>query len=453
MASINTLRRLTKRTIGRRFVRDAGVLGAANGFVAVIAIVQGLLIARWLGAELYGVFALTIAYPSLIHAVLHARGGQAAVKYLSEFGAKRDWSGARAMAQLSYAVDLAAGLGTVAIVAGTAWWAEGRIIHADGMALPAILYAAALVPRSLYGSSHAVLSTLRRFPLIGLVDIVSAMARAGLVLGLVAGGFGVRGAIVGSAIGIALQGVLAVVVSYPIARRAWNGSWVTARLSDLRGRQREIFRFIGFSGLGDLVGVLTKQADILLLGALAGPEGAGFYRLAKAVSGSVGYLVIPLQAVTYPRFAHLAALGKQGELRKLTVRLGVFIGLPAGALVLGALPLVSRLLLPVVGPDYGAAVGIVQLLLVSSAVWLTLFWLRPLYFARGQIAVWVSFTAALSFMLVVGFAIAAPLWGYVGVALVSAVTHTVGHVVAGAWALRQFRAAAWTTKVGEAPPA
>ncbi len=414
--------------IGRRFVRDAGVLGAANGFVSVIAIVQGLLIARWLGAELYGVFALTIGYPALVHAVLHARAGEATVKYLGEFIERGDTSRARALTLLSNVVDFAAGAATLVIVAGTAWWAEGRIIHTEGMAISAILYAGALVPRSLYGSSHAILSTLGRFSLLAGVDMLAAIIRAGIVLGLVAGGFGVQGAIIGSATGIAFHGMLAVLVSYPVATKALGGSWFAARLGALQGRRREIFSFIFFLDLGGLLGVFSKQADVLFVGSLTGAADAGLYRLAKVVAGGGGYLVGPLQSVAYPRFAQLAAQDVHA-LSRFAERLAFTVGLPLGILALSSVLWIGEVLPNIVGPSYDAALPAVRLLLAGTAAWLLFFWLRPLYLARGYIRFWTANGAVMIALLVAGFAVVGPLWGFVGMAAWLATIQIVGHVI------------------------
>ena len=50
---------------------------------------------------------------------------------------------------------------------------------------------------------------------------------------------------------------------------------------------------------------------------------------------------------------------------------------------------VPSLLPPLVGEAYRPAILATQILLVGSAIWLTLFWLRLTYFVADQIARWM----------------------------------------------------------------
>ena len=61
------------KVVARRFVRDVSVLMAANCVKAALNFVQGILVARWLGPELYGVAALVMVYPGIMHTFFDAR--------------------------------------------------------------------------------------------------------------------------------------------------------------------------------------------------------------------------------------------------------------------------------------------------------------------------------------------------------------------------------------------
>ncbi|MFZ8853885.1 MAG: lipopolysaccharide biosynthesis protein, partial [Armatimonadota bacterium] len=80
--------KLVHTTLYRPFVRHVGVLTVANGVGAVLSFVQGILVARWLGPELYGVAALVMSIPSLVYTFFDARSAEASVKFLSEFDAR-----------------------------------------------------------------------------------------------------------------------------------------------------------------------------------------------------------------------------------------------------------------------------------------------------------------------------------------------------------------------------
>jgi O-antigen/teichoic acid export membrane protein len=66
------------RVIERKFVRDVGVITVANGLGAALSLVQGILVAPWLGPELYGVTVLVMSHSGLVHTLSATTGVAAA---------------------------------------------------------------------------------------------------------------------------------------------------------------------------------------------------------------------------------------------------------------------------------------------------------------------------------------------------------------------------------------
>src|SRR5437588_426705 len=93
------------KILGRKLVRDVGVLTFANSVIAALSLVQGMLVARVLGPELYGITALVMSYPDLLYSLFDAKSVEASVKYLSEFHARGERDRVLAMCKLGYIVD------------------------------------------------------------------------------------------------------------------------------------------------------------------------------------------------------------------------------------------------------------------------------------------------------------------------------------------------------------
>lgn len=376
------------KVIGRNFVRNVGVLTVANGISAALSLVQGILVARWLGPELYGVAALVMSYPNLVYSFFDARSSEASVKYLSEFHARGEPERALAMCQLGYVVDFAIAALAFGVVLLSAPWAAQSIAHHPEMVGLIVVYTAAFIPRALAGTSYATLATLGRFPLIACIDVLATLLRVVLVLALVSTGWQVSGVVWGNAIPTAATGLLYGTFAWVLTYRAWGtfphqGSWQV-----LRGRRREILGFLAYNDLSALLGMIPKQMDVVLLGYLRDPTEAGYYKLAKSFAGSVSYIVRPLQAIVYPQMARLCSFRDPQRIQQRAQRLAFNIGLPLGmAVVISTLPL-PFILPPLVGQSYLPAVTTTQFLLVGGAIWLTFFWLRPVYFSLGQMRVW-----------------------------------------------------------------
>lgn len=416
--------------IGRKFIRNVGILTVANLVGVTLSFVQSILVARWLGPELYGVAALVMSYAVLLFTFLDVRSVDASVKYLGEFLAKGENGRVLAICKLGYTVDISMSLLTFVLVATTAWWAEEHVVHTTGTAWLIVLYAASFLPGSLGRTSSAILVTLGRFPTLAQVEILTAILRTTLVLTLVVGGWGVVGIILGNAIGSTVQGAVLGILAYPAVRQAWGKYWTSGSWRALTGRRWEICRFFFYNDLTVLLDLTVKQFDLVILGYFRGPTEVGYYRLAKSIGATLGNLVGPLQSVISPKFAQLWGAGQQTELKRRVKRCALWIGIPLGLLALASLPLLPMVIEVLVEKEYRPATMAAQLMLARSSIWLALFWLRPMFFTLAYVRFWSITRALVAVFALFGFATVAPKWGCVGMAWVQLLTGSLGNLVA-----------------------
>jgi O-antigen/teichoic acid export membrane protein len=409
------------------FMRNVSVLTVAKVLGTALNIVQGVVVARLLGPTIYGVAGLILSYPGLVFNILDARSGDASVKYLGEFSAQGERRKVLAMTKLGYLIDGVVALATIVLVILTASLAAKYIVKNESVAPLIVLQAIALLPNSLNGTSRAILATLERFSTVAWIEFITGATRAGLIIGLVALGGGLPGVILGNAVGMALQGIVLALISYPLINKVWGGTWLSGSLKEIRGRWREIRRFLIYSDVNSLLGMVIKQLDLPILGYFWGPVEAGYYRLGQSIANLVGNLVGPLQAVAYPRLSQLYGAGKTHEMRQLVRRYALQVGAPLAGLVILCVPLLPPAISLVYGDDFLPSGSVAQLLLAGSAVWLGFFWLRPLFFARGEVKQWTAITALMVLLSLVAFTVVVPLWGFIGLASWKAGMQVVGH--------------------------
>ena len=430
---------LRTKIIARKFVQDVGVLTIANFVGAAMNFVQGILVARWLGPEFYGVAALVMSYPSLVYTVFDARSVAASVKYLGEYHARGEADRALAMCKLGYIVDCAVACVTFLVLLLTARMVAENVVHDPAVAGLMILYGGALILRALVGTSNAVLVTLGRFPVLASIEMGTTLLRVALIIGFVLAGWQVAGVIWANAVAAAATGLFHAAVAWVLIRRTWGGSIFHGNLKALKGRLRQIFAFLAYTDLTALVGTIPNQLDLILLGYFRSPTEVGYYKLAKSISMVVRYLTKPLQTVTYPALARLTALDHKRAFLQKVRKLLTWIGLPLGSLVFFGTGLIPFVLPMLVGEAYLPAVRATQLLCIGSAIALAFFWTRPVYLARGHVRQMfiISSSVTLVFALVYPFVIRE--WGYMGSSAGMLALQVVGTSVSASWLWMQLK--------------
>lgn len=418
------------------FVESVGALALANGASAAVSLVQGVVVARWLGPSLYGVAALVIAYPTMVQTIFSARSSDVSVRYLGIFHQRSDHARLLATRKWCYTIDVAIAVVSALVVALTSRVAATRLTASADTAGLMTLYSLALIPSTLAGTSYAVLAVTRSFGTIAVVETVSAALRASLVIAFVLLGWGVPGVIWASAAGEALWGVIYITVAAAGARRVFDVSPFAGSYAALRGYRREIFGFLLSNDLTVLVALIPRQLDLLLLGYFRNPAEAGYYRLAKSLSSIANYALGPLQRVTYPDLVQVCDSGDRSALRQRVRRLLLTVGLPIGGAMLAAallMPAVVRLL---VGGAYAPAVFPAQLMLASASIWLSFFWMRPLFLARGATIPWLKINAVVGVVSLLAYFFAVRQGGYIGLAACSSVIAILSTVLGLWWLAR-----------------
>ena len=419
--------------ISRKFGQDVGTLTIANFVSAALNLAQGILVARWLDPELYGVAGLVMLFPGFVYALIDSRAAVAAVKYFGEYRALGEQARALAICKLTYAADTGVACLAFVIVAIGAQTAARIIVHDPQVAGLIIIYGASLLPRALVGTSNALLVALGRSPLIAVIETAGSAIRMALVICLVLGGWQVAGVVWANAIAAVVLGLFYAVATWLLIRRAYGASIMAGRLQSLKGERREILAFFTYNNLNAFITIVSQQLDSILLGYFRGPTEVGYYRLAKNLSGVVDYLKVPLFSVSYAQLARIWGLGQKEMFRRRARELVLWIGVPLGLAVLTSAGLVPFVLPFLVGESYSPAIGVTQVLIIASAVSIPFLWQRAIYLVRNLVRDFliVNSIIAIAFIAICPFLVWK--WGYIGAAGAMLALQIVGTIARAVW--------------------
>ncbi len=406
--------------------REVGGLWVGEGVALAMGLLQAVVVARILGPRDFGTAALILGSTTLVFGLLDPKAREAVVRYLGAHHATGRIEQALAVPKVAYGADLLLGVAGFAIIAGGASWIEDHVIHSRGATHLLVVFAATSMFTAPSATSRAVLTTFRRFPAVAMLQAGSSLLRIALMVILVAADFGVSGVVYATGISIVVESLCAGFLAHRAVRGALGRSWWQARRAALGGQFGEIVRFMAYTDLTSLVAVFVKEADLVVLGVVAGPTQAGYYRLARSVAAPMSSLVLPLQQVVYPRLAAMAGTGDHRGMQQAARRYMLKVGSPIGAAALLFVPLLPFLVPAVAGPEYRPAVSAAAVLFAGTALTLPAFWTRPVLLAGGHVRFLLAVSIVASTLTLAGYFVLGELFGGAGVALSRVVFAGIG---------------------------
>jgi O-antigen/teichoic acid export membrane protein len=357
-----------------------------------------------------------MTYPGIMYAFFEVRSAEATVKYLGEFHIRGERDRVLAVCMLGYMVDCAFATVSFLAVLATSSWAAKHLVQRPDAAGLIILYASALIPRALVGTSQATLATLGKFRLLAGIEVVSTIVRVTLISALVILGWKVTGIVLGNAIAATFMGLLYGTIASVVIRRTWGLVSLRSAWPTLHGHFRAILGFYLYSDFNVLLSMLMKNIDIVLVGYFRHPTEVGYYKLAKSLAGAIGTLASPLQTVIYPKLLRLWVVGRVEDFQHMVYKLAVGSLLPLGSIVLLSVLLVPWLVFYLLGDAYIPASLAIQLLLITTGLRLIGFWVKPFYLSTGQLSLWTLFSLIGAVVSVPVYASCTWLWGFQGLA-------------------------------------
>jgi O-antigen/teichoic acid export membrane protein len=256
---------------------------------------------------------------------------------------------------------LAATLAAVGLVAvhGTV----ARLVGEPALAPLLVVGGGYLLAHALMGFPRMMFQALNSVQWSALVRAIEGVSRFAFAVTLVALGYGPRGALVGFVLALAVAGFVGLVLFY----RRYYVTLPPAGEPE-PGLTRRLLEYSVPVSVVRGADVLDSKVDTVLVSALVGVTGAGFYTLARQIAM---FVTMPVQSLG---FALAPALGDQGasdrheeaaRLYERSVGNALLLYLP-GAL---GLALIARpLVVHIFGTQYAGAVPVLQVLCIFLVV-------------------------------------------------------------------------------------
>ncbi len=419
-------RYLRSDPVFRRILTNSAWLLGADTIGLVFGMAQGILVARTLGVEQYGVLGVVMTFVTVVNRLTSFRMNEFVVKYLSDALAARREDQAAAAIKLAMLVEASASVlafGIVLLLAplGASWFV--RMAHAETLITA---YAFVILGNLVSETATGILQVFKQFQLQSLViSIGRAVSLVAVTVAFVLQG-GLWGILLAYLVSNLVSAALLLISALRETGRRLGAGWWRVSFTALNGRWRSAGSFVLSTNISATLSLITKESDLLWLGYFRNPAEVGYYKLAMSLATLILMPVSPLAQTFYPEIAREAALRRwlrfRSLLRKASFLTAVYI-IPVGCLMGMASP---RLIGFFYGDEFMPAAPALVILLVGLGFAHILIWNRPGLLALGRPDYLMKVNILIAVLKIIGVFALLPTFGYIGNAALLTVLYFVG---------------------------
>jgi O-antigen/teichoic acid export membrane protein len=377
-------KRLLQNPLTQRVLRNSGYMLTGNTTSAALGMVQSILAARLLGVAAFGLLGVITVFASVLNQLTSFRMSEWVISFVGEYSAQGQHRHAAAAFKAGAIAEMTSSILAYVLIILLAPLGARFLAHDSTTAWLFSLYGLMVLANLIAESSGGLLQYFDRYRLLATITV----AQSALTLIMIVAAYIGRGGLVaivlaylGGKIFWAVAVTLAAVVE---AGRQWGSGWWLAPLSLLRPRARGMLRFGVSTNLTGTLTLVTRDSELLWLGALSSPLQVGYYKVARAIINVLLIPVQPLISTTYREVAREIASRQWANVRYL-LRSGSMISGAYSAAAGIALAVFGSYVVGLYGPTFlPYAYDCLLVLLLGVTVVNTLYWNRLILLPLGM---------------------------------------------------------------------
>ncbi len=372
----------------------SNMIGAGFGFLRSIAIARGL------GAEIFGSYAMVLAFVGLVQEFINLNLGTAIIKFGAGFVAQNRLDKLTVMIRRSINLSfIMCGL-SVLIVALLTTFSYNTFIRKPDLQWFVIAFALAASVQYFNLITASVLRLFFKFKLNSIIQIILDVIETGVVVvAVLLYPQNISMFFVAAIVTRFLNGFICNLIGFwEIRKELWIHRHASKEL--IVEEEGQIRKFIINNSIGGTLKAFIQQGDVLLLGTLSSAVLVGYYSVAKKLAYSILTLTDPFVNSIYPQLSKLVAERRIAELKKMLFKISKLAAGPSVVFLVICLLMKSWIIKTVFGVEYEPAAFPFFFLVINAVIGSLAFWTLPLVLSLGLVQLRLKTYIS---MIVVGF--------------------------------------------------
>lgn len=401
----------------KTLAKNSSWLMLSTVFQAVVVFLKTVIIARELGVEVYGVYAIILAFVATIQEVFNVNFGAAMIKFSADFSAANQREKILAMIKLGYVVAFLSALLSILFIWLVSLLFYEVFFESEGYQSVIMIFSIAASFALINAVPQVILRIYDKYKISSFVriamytiEIVSIwlffQLSNGSIFGLVT-----LLAIVAVFNALLCNGSALFEVRNDIA------GWFSQSMTPLISHKSELVGFVVNNSLSKTVQKLLKKGDVLLLASFAGDSAVAVYDVARKLAFSLLVIKDPLIMAVYPQLASLISSGKKQAIKRFIATVTTFATIMYLIGAVSVALLGSHVINLIFGPEYTEATQPLFFLVCAVGLEISLFYTVPYVLSLGETKFRLKMSLISAFTMVGTSLLLAPNYGAIGVAI------------------------------------
>lgn len=409
-----------------RLLRNSAWLLSASSIGIIVSFFQGVLVARILGVELFGVLGVIMTFVQVVNQLTSFRMREFVVKYVSDALGTQNLRQAAAIIKFALLVEITASFlafGIILVLApiGVRWF-----VTIEGGQELIVAYAIVILGNLAAETSTGILEVFNLFATHAIITTVAKVVSLMIICGVFFLQNGLWGVMLAYLIANGLSGLLLLLNAIQVTKQQLGVGWWRTSLQQINGQWYAISRFVLSTNISSTLSLVTRDSDLLWLSYLRNPTEVGYYKLAYTLATMVFVPVAPLMQTIYREISWQAAQSQwhyyRQLLRKGSLLSATYISLVMLLCVLFAPWLIYRFY----GQEYEPVIPALFILLIGMGFAQVFFWARPSLLALGHADYAMKVNILIAVLKIVGIMSLVRNFGYLGNAILLTVLYVLG---------------------------
>lgn len=369
----------------KNLLKNSSWVTVANTLGAIFAFVKTIAITRILGAELFGTYALAIAFIITTQEFLRLNISMGLIRYGAIYASEDRKDKIVAIIKFSLGLSTISAILSIIVLGIITLFSYSTFIKAPGLTIYIIAFAFANSLNFIDAISKASLKLFYKFKTNSIIQMIMDTVETTIVIStLYIYGANLEAFFTAVISARVLNSITCNIAAYRELSLELS-PYLKSQIKLIQYHKKEFFSYIFGNSLSSSLKVLMNQGDVLLLGNMGSTSAVGIYATAKKLAYSVLTLTDPLASSIFPQLSHLIASKDHLKIKVMIKKITGIMLIPSLFVLIICFFLKATIIEFLFGKEFIEAAEPFMILLICALQGAVFFWALPLIQSMGLI--------------------------------------------------------------------